>query len=242
MIGGQTTAFAVYSYGAVPLHVKFMVSIAIQPPHSSTLLPGHAVVQLADGTAPTTESPHMHCLPFSTPASLFWRPKHASMHCSLVVAFSSASTQSRPQSFTELFVKAPVKCCSSGFSSGVFHPEPYGPRSSRQQYAYSVSDTQHHGACEAVLVPRGTMQQLDVAPPTLFQLMHAPAGLPKRSFAPFRAEGSLSKVLFAYGLVSQYSPRSSEAVMKGRVVCACVCWRARRCGRRVGRQRQKRGS
>ena len=50
MIGGQTTAAAVYSYGVRPLHMKFMVSIAIHEPHSSTLPPGHTIVQLVDGT------------------------------------------------------------------------------------------------------------------------------------------------------------------------------------------------
>ena len=43
--------------------------IARNPPQISELFPVHATVQL-EGTFALTESPHMHCLPFETPASL----------------------------------------------------------------------------------------------------------------------------------------------------------------------------
>ena len=73
-----------------------MTLIAIQPPQSSELLPGHSTVQLLEGIGcSVTESPHMHCLPFSTPARFFLRLAHANMHCSRVMPLLATTTSPR---------------------------------------------------------------------------------------------------------------------------------------------------
>ena len=51
------------------VQVKLKMLIARDPPQISEPFPVHATVQL-EGTFALTESPHMHCLPFETPASL----------------------------------------------------------------------------------------------------------------------------------------------------------------------------
>ena len=79
------------------MQAKLMMLIAKFPPQISELLPGQAMVQLVEGTFALTESPHMHCLPFSTPASLLWRLKHCCMHisCDMSLCVSTGSPMIR---------------------------------------------------------------------------------------------------------------------------------------------------